>query len=164
MVYFKISAYLKEELAAKVVAKPVAVKEVVPVTIDDSSYTLGGKVFPIKNRKNITTGKRTSVGPAKEKFMFFNMDGELMWFKCTRASKARDLIRIANAEQYYIKAMQSFMNSDEIEESHQAYVEHLDKKGVLQWNKKWHFMHDFENVKDWEDWQKCQVTFFMDAS
>ena len=56
MVYFKISAYLKEELAAKVVAKPVAVKEVVPVTIDDSSYTLGGKVFPIKNRKNITTG------------------------------------------------------------------------------------------------------------
>ena len=54
--YFKISAYLKEELAAKVAAKPVVVKEVVPVTIDDSSYTLGGKVFPIKNRKNITTG------------------------------------------------------------------------------------------------------------
>ena len=54
--YFKVSAYLKEELAAKVAAKPVAVKEIVPVTIDDSSYTLGGKVFPIKNRKNITTG------------------------------------------------------------------------------------------------------------
>ena len=47
--YFKISAYLKEEVAAKIAAKPVVVKEVVPVTIDDSSYTLGGKVFPIKN-------------------------------------------------------------------------------------------------------------------
>jgi len=54
--YFKISAYLKEELAAKVAAKPVVVKEVVPVTIDERSYTLGGKVFPIKNGKNITTG------------------------------------------------------------------------------------------------------------
>ena len=56
MEYFKIKAYLKEELAAKIATKPVAVKEFVPVTIDDSSYTLGGKVFPIKNRKNITTG------------------------------------------------------------------------------------------------------------
>lgn len=56
MIYFKISAYLKEELATKVAAKPVVVKEVVPVTIDERSYTLGGKVFPIKNGKNITTG------------------------------------------------------------------------------------------------------------
>ena len=56
MAYFKISTYLKEELAAKVAAKPVVVKEVVPVTIDEQSYTLGGKVFPIKNGKNITTG------------------------------------------------------------------------------------------------------------
>ena len=37
-------------------AKPVVVKEVVPVTIDNSSYTLGGKVFPIKRGRNITTG------------------------------------------------------------------------------------------------------------
>jgi len=56
MIYFKISSYLKEELATKVAAKPVVVKEVVPVTIDERSYTLGGKVFPIKNGKNITTG------------------------------------------------------------------------------------------------------------
>jgi len=56
MVYFKISTYLEEELAAKVAAKPVVVKEIVPVTIDERSYTLGGKVFPIKNGKNITTG------------------------------------------------------------------------------------------------------------
>jgi len=56
MEYFKIKAYLKEELAAKIAAKPVAVKEFVPVTIDEKTYTLGGKVSPIKNRKNITTG------------------------------------------------------------------------------------------------------------
>src|SRR5690606_32976958 len=56
MEYFKISAYLKEELAAKVAAKPVTVKEFVPVTIDERSYTLGGKVFPIKRGRNITTG------------------------------------------------------------------------------------------------------------
>ena len=56
MVYFKISTYLEEELAAKVAAKPVVVKEVVPVTIDERSYTLGGKVFPIKSGRNITTG------------------------------------------------------------------------------------------------------------
>lgn len=48
--------YLKEELAAKVAAKPVVVKEIVPVTIDERSYTLGGKVFPIKRGRNITTG------------------------------------------------------------------------------------------------------------
>ena len=59
--YFKISAYLKEELAAKVAAKPVVVKEVVPVTIDERSYTLGGKVFPIKNGKNITTGSSVVI-------------------------------------------------------------------------------------------------------
>lgn len=54
--YFKVSAYLNEELAAKVAAKPVVVKEIVPVTIDERSYTLGGKVFPIKRGRNITTG------------------------------------------------------------------------------------------------------------
>ena len=54
--YVTIKAYLKEELAAKVAAKPVVVKEVVPVTIDERSYTLGGKVFPIKRGRNITTG------------------------------------------------------------------------------------------------------------
>ena len=51
-----IYLYLKKELAAKLAAKPVVVKEVVPVTIDEKSYTLGGEVFPIKKGRNITTG------------------------------------------------------------------------------------------------------------
>src|SRR5690606_41238649 len=56
MVYFKISRYLKEELAARIAAKPDTVKEFVPVTIDERSYTLGGKVFAIKKGRYITNG------------------------------------------------------------------------------------------------------------